>query len=112
MRADRKVDTLFGREMRLAGFRNAFKREKKLFSLELQVAQAIKEQGWTYEVFAHKIGSARSHVCRDLKGGLQRATVSRIERIARKLHMRYVPLLIPENKVGRILPRIRELVEA
>ena len=112
MRRDRKTETLFSREMRRASFQKAFQKEKKRFSLELQVAQAIKTLGWSYEEFANRIGTARSHVSRDLKGGLHRATISRVERIAKKLHMRYVPLLIPEDKAGKILPYIQELVEA
>lgn len=102
--------TFFDREMRRPGFRKAFVFEKKLVSLEVQVARALKEAGWTYEEFADRIGTAKSHVSRDLNGGLQRSSVQRIQRIAKTLHMRYVQLLIPENKADKIVPQILALV--
>ena len=102
--------SLFEQEMKRKSFRKAFQREKKILSLERQIAQALGEEGWTYEEFAKRIGTARSHVSRDLKGGLSHSTIHRIERIAKSLHMRYVPLLIPEEKADKVVSQIMQLV--
>lgn len=112
MKNGKKTASLFDREMQRPAFRKAYKSEKKRFSLELQISQFLEEAGWTYEDFAKRTGTAKSHVSRDLKGGLHHATVARIERIAKALHMRYLPLLIPENKAEKLIPEIMYLVES
>jgi len=110
MKNHKRMESLFQKEMQRPAFRKAYQEEKKAFTLELQIAGILKEEGWSYEDFAKRIGSAKSHVSRDLKGGLKHATVARVERIAKALHMRYLPLLIPEKKANKIVPRIMQLV--
>lgn len=110
MKKSKLGKSLFEREMARPSFRRAYRKEKKAFALELQIANALKEEGWTYDEFAKRIGTAKSHVSRDLKGGLNRATISRVQRMAKALHMRYFPILIPENKADKLIPRIMQLV--
>ncbi len=110
MKQSKRAETLFEREMNSPSFRKAYRAEKKAFVLELQIAKALKEKGWTYDEFAKRVGTAKSHVCRDLKGGLERATLSRVQRMAKALHMRYLPILIPEDKADSLIPRIMHLV--
>ncbi len=110
MKNHKNAGSLFDRESKRPAFRRAYKTEKKRFALELQIARILNEGGWTYEEFAKRTGTAKSHVSRDLKGGLRRATVARIEKMAKALHMRYYPLLIPENKADKLIPQIMHLV--
>ena len=104
--------SLFDREMRRPPFKKAFRTEKKRFGLELQITQLLKDGGWTYESFAKRIGTAKSHVSRDLNGGLRHATFARIEKMAKALHMLYYPLLIPERKADKLIPQIVSLVKS
>ena len=112
MKNGKKTASLFDQEMQRPTFRKAYRNEKKRFTLELQISRFLDEAGWTYAEFAKRTGTAKSHVSRDLKGGLHSATVARIERIAKALHMRYLPLLIPENKAEKLIPQIMHLVES
>ena len=110
MKNGKTTASLFDKEMQRPSFRKAFREEKKRFGLELQITQLLKDGGWTYESFAKRIGTAKSHVSRDLRGGLHHATVARIEKMAKALHMLYYPLLIPESKAKRLIPQIVNLV--
>ena len=111
MRRNRKPRSLYEKEMQSPSFRRTFHREWEKFKLEIQILKALKATGWTYEEFAAKIGTRRSHVSRDLKGGgLQRASLARITKMAKTLDMDFVALLIPHSEQARILPQLEKVV--
>ncbi|MFC1523011.1 multiprotein-bridging factor 1 family protein [Elusimicrobiota bacterium] len=113
MKKVKKPSNLFEKEMQSPHFRKTFKRQYQQFQLEIQLLKALESAGWTYEQFAGKIGTKRSHVSRDLKGGgLKRASLARIEKMAKALNMDFVPLLIPHGKQSKILPELQRIIRA
>lgn len=97
-----KVKTLFEKEMEKSHFKENFEREYQEFQLEVQLLQALEDQGLTYEKFAEKIGSSKGNVARDLKTvGLKKATLDRVVRMAQALNLEFIPLLLPKGRKQR-----------
>src|SRR5688572_8789851 len=90
-----KKKSLFDREMEKPGFRDKYLQEQETFQLELQILQALEEQGLTYEEFAARIGTSKGNVSRDLKiRGLGKASIERLKKMADALGMEFVPLML------------------
>jgi transcriptional regulator with XRE-family HTH domain len=99
----KKTKTLFEREMERPSFRTKYEDHKKDLALEVEVLKLLEEKRMTYEAFAHLLGTKKSNVSRDLKGGgLRSATLRRIEQIAKALECDFVPLLLPRNRRARV----------
>jgi transcriptional regulator with XRE-family HTH domain len=97
-----KTKTLFEKEMEKTHFKVNFEREYQEFQLEIQLLQALEDQGLTYEKFAEKIGTSKGNVARDLKTvGLRRATLDRVVRMAQALNLEFIPLLLPKERKQR-----------
>ncbi len=106
-----KPKTLFEKEMKKPSFKKNYFKDREAFKLELQFLRALEEKTLTYEQFAKLIGSSKGNIARDLKSfGLGRASVHRIEKMAKALGMEFVPLLLPTDKAERE-ERLQELLK-
>ena len=106
-----KPKTLFEKEMKKPSFKKNYWKDREVFKLELQFLRALEENGLTYEQFAKLVGSSKGNVARDLKSyGLGRASVHRIEKMAKALGMEFVPLLLPTDRAKRE-ERLNELLK-
>lgn len=98
----KKVKTLFEKEMAQPSFRGRYEEHKEALKLELQILEALEQKHMTYDVFAKLLGTKKSNVSRDLKGGgLRSATIRRVEEMAKALGYDFLPLLLPRNKKER-----------
>lgn len=82
-----------------------------LFKLEVQILSALEKKGWSYDDLAKATGTSKSNISRDLKdGGLEKAALSRIQKIAKALGMQLVSVLIPEDQAGQVISVIDAVI--
>lgn len=110
---NKKQKTLFEKEMENSRFKSAFEQERTEFELELQMLQALEDSGLIYEDFAKKVGTSKGNVSRDLRvGGLKKASLDRIQRMAAALNMDCITILLPKSprkrrqKIANILKKV------
>lgn len=83
------------------------------FKLEAQILLALEQKDWTYSDLAKATGTSKSNISRDLNGrGLERASLSRLHRMAEALDMKLVAVMIPKECEQTFLPKIEELVRS
>lgn len=83
------------------------------FKLEAQLLYAIERKKWSYDDLAKVMQTQKSNISRDLKaGGILKASISRISKMADALGMHLVTLLVPKDQVGYALPKIEDIVRA
>ena len=107
-----KPKSLFDKEIEKSEFKKRYWKEREEFKLELQFLNALEESGLTDDQFAKKIGTSRGNISRDLKGkGLNRATISRLQKMASAIGMDLLPILLPKDRVKR-KKKLNELLKA
>lgn len=108
-----KAKGLIERKLQDPEYRKWFEKRYAAFKLEAQILTALETKGWIYDDLAKATGTSKGNVSRDLKaGGILSASFSRINRIAEALGMRLIALLVPQESIQFILPRIEELVRS
>jgi DNA-binding phage protein len=107
------VKSQLARDLEDPEYRKRFEADYAAFKLEVQLLLALERKHWSYSDLAKAVGTQKSHISRDLKGGgLGSASISRIAKIAEALGLRFVPLCISEDKIKQALPVIMKLVAA
>ncbi|MDD5657253.1 MAG: hypothetical protein PHF00_08370 [Elusimicrobia bacterium] len=108
-----RVKSQLARDLENAEYRKRFEADYDAFKLEVQFLLALERKHWSYSDLARAVGTDKSHISRDLKGGgLACATISRVTMMAEALGLKFYPLCISEDKLKKILPVIRKLVTA
>jgi DNA-binding phage protein len=70
----------------------------------------MEDKGWTYEDLAKAAGSSRQNIWRDLKnGGLHKASLDRVARIAKALGLHMHIILLTRIQEKEMLPVLRRL---
>jgi transcriptional regulator with XRE-family HTH domain len=94
-------------------YRKEFEDRGRFFRLEVQILLAMEDKGWTYEDLARAVGTTRQNIWRDLKnGGLHKASLDRIARIAQALGLHIHHILISPKKEKRLLPKLHKMLAA
>ena len=107
------VKSQLERDLENPEYRKRFETDYEAFKLEVQLLLALEKKHWTYSDLARAVGTQKSHISRDLKGGgLGSASISRIAKIAEALGLKFFPLCISEKKIKQALPVIKKLVAA
>ena len=107
------VKSQMARDLEDPEYRKRFERDYEIFKLEVQFLLAMERRHWSYADLAKAVGTQKSHISRDLKGGgLGSATISRIIKMADALGLKFLPLCIPKKKMAQALPIIRKLAAA
>jgi transcriptional regulator with XRE-family HTH domain len=113
MKRNRRVKSQLERALEDPEYRKRFERGYEAFKVEVQLLLALERKHWSYSDLARAVGTQKSHISRDLKGGgLASASISRIARMAEALGLRFLPLCLPEDKVAHALPILRRLAGA
>jgi hypothetical protein len=108
-----RVKSQLARDLEDPAYRKRFEADYAAFKLEVQLLLALERKHWSYSDLAKAVGTQKSHISRDLKGGgLGSASLSRIAKMAEALGMRFVPLCISEKKFKQALPLILKLATA
>ena len=108
-----KTKGLLARKMDNPNYRKRHEESYELFKLEVQLLNALERKHMTYEDLAKVLHTNKSNISRDLKaGGIQNASLSRIIKMAKALGMKFLPLMIPEEKQKIIIPKIQKLAVA
>ena len=111
MKKSKEVESLFEKEMGRPSFRKKFEERYPSFKIEVQLLTALERNGLTYLEFAQAIGTQKSNISRDLKGGgIRHITLNRLKKMARVLNCDFIPLIIPREKEDKILPKLEKLV--
>lgn len=101
------------RDLEDPDYRKRFEADYEAFKLEVQLLLALERKHWSYSDLARAVGTNKSHISRDLKGGgLNGASISRVAKMAEALGLRFIPLCIAEGRMKQALPLIRKLVAA
>ena len=98
MRNKAKVKGLLERELEDPRVRARFEREYHLFTIEVQILNALEDKGWTFKDLADAMGTHKSNISRDLNGGLRSASLSRIVRMGEVLGLTFHGIFIPKKK--------------
>ena len=107
------VKSQLARDLENPEYRKRFEADYESFKLETQLLLALERKHWSYSDLAKAVGTQKSHISRDLKGGgLSSASISRIAKIAEALGLRFIPLCISEKKIKQALPLIKKLATA
>ena len=111
MKKHKEFKSLFEKEMDKSSFRKKFEARYPAFKVEVQLLNALERNGLTYLEFAQAIGTQKSNISRDLKGGgIHHVTLNRLKKMARVLNCDFIPLIIPREKEDKILPKLEALV--
>ena len=112
MKIKAKAKGLLARKMEDPAYRKRHEESYELFKLEVQLLNALERKNMTYDDLAKAMHTNKSNISRDLKaGGIQNASLSRIIKMAQALGMKFIPLIIPEEKRS-VLPKIQRLAVA
>lgn len=107
----RKFSSLYEKEMSKPSFKKAFEDSYPRFKIEVQLLNELEKHGLSYIEFAQAIGTQKSNISRDLKGGgIHHVTLNRLKKMASALNCIFIPLIIPKEKEDEILPRIEKIV--
>ncbi|MBI5243237.1 MAG: helix-turn-helix transcriptional regulator [Elusimicrobia bacterium] len=113
MRRNNRVKSQLERDLENPEYRKRFEEEYEAFKVEIQLLLALERKHWSYSDLARAVGTQKSHISRDLRGGgLASASISRIARMAEVLGLRFLPICLPEEKVEQALPLLRRLLAA
>ena len=113
MKTPIKVRGMLEKNLEDPGYRKRFEEGYEAFELEVQILNALEAKSWTFARLAEATQTSKSNISRDLSGGgLLRATLSRIRRIADALGMRLVMLLIPKDQAHFIVPKLEEIARS
>jgi transcriptional regulator with XRE-family HTH domain len=94
-------------------FREKFDHGYEFFKLEVQILNAMEDKGWTYEDLAKAVGTSRQNIWRDLKnGGLHKASLERVARIAEAVGLHMHPILMTPQQEKALLPTLQRLATA
>jgi transcriptional regulator with XRE-family HTH domain len=94
-------------------YREQFEHGYELFKLEVQILNALEDKGWTYADLAKAAGTSKQNIWRDLKnGGLHKASMDRVAKIAEVLGLRMHAILISQKKEKQLLPKLRRVLAA
>lgn len=113
MKAKTKATGVLERKMSDPAYRKRHEKSYELFKLEVQLLNALERKHWSYSDLAKVMGTQKSAISRDLKGGgLQKASMDRIAKMAEALGLKFVPFCVAESKVKQALPVLRKLLVA
>lgn len=108
-----QVKSQLARDLEKPEYRKRFEADYEALKLEVQLLLALERKHWSYSDLARAVGTQKSHISRDLKGGgLGSASISRITKMAEALGLRFFPLCISEKKIKQALPLFRKLAAA
>jgi transcriptional regulator with XRE-family HTH domain len=94
-------------------YRQRFEYGYELFKLEVQILKALEDKGWTYADLAKEVGTSKQNIWRDLKnGGLRKASMDRVSKIAEALGLRLHAIFISQKNEKRLLPKLHRLLAA
>jgi len=94
-------------------FRREFEYGYELFKLEVQILKVMEDKGWTYADLARVVGTSKQNIWRDLKnGGLHKASMDRVAKIAEALGLRMHAIFISQEKEKHLLPKLHHLLAA
>ena len=94
-------------------YRAEFENRQRFFDLEIQILLAMEDKGWTYNDLARAVCTSRQNIWRDLKnGGLHKASLDRVARMAEALGLRVHHLLLSRKNEKKILPILHKLLKA
>lgn len=94
-------------------YREKFERGYAFFELEVQILLAMEKKGWRYDDLAKAIGTSRQNIWRDLKnGGLKKASLDRVARIAEAVGLHLHPILLDQKSEKEILPKLKKMLRA
>ncbi|MFH1619893.1 MAG: helix-turn-helix transcriptional regulator [bacterium] len=109
MKPKNKFKTISDREMENPDFRKHFEETWPGFQLEVRLLNALERKHWSYSDLAKVMGTQKSGISRDLKGGgLQSASIARIAKISDALGLKFFPLCISAKEAKLILPFIKK----
>jgi transcriptional regulator with XRE-family HTH domain len=104
---------MLNRKLEDPEYRAEFEHRQRFFELEVQILLAMEDKGWTYSDLAQAIGTSKQNIWRDLKnGGLHKASMDRVARIAEALGLRMHTIVISQKKEKRLLPKLHRLLAA
>lgn len=113
MKRVKRIKSQLSRDLEDPEYRRRFEADYESFKLEVQFLLALERKHWSYSDLAKAMGTQKSHISRDLKGGgLASASMSRITKMAEVLGLKFYPLCIPEKRMKEALPFIRKLAAA
>lgn len=108
-----RVKSQLERDLENPAYRKRFEEDYEAFKVEVQLLLALERKHWSYSDLARAVGTQKSHISRDLKGGgIQSASLARIARMAEALGMKFLPIMINRNQEKTILPKLQKLVTA
>lgn len=112
-KAKKRAKSLIDRKLDTPAKKRKFDQGYLLFSIEMQILNAMEARGMTFTDLAKALKTNKSNISRDLSaGGIRNATLPRLMKIAAILDMEYLPLMIPLDKAKKIKPKIHKLVAA
>jgi len=102
---------MLNRKLEDGTFRESFDHGYKLFQLEVQILNALEDKGWSYAELAKAVGTSKQNIWRDLKnGGLHKASLDRVSKIAEVLGLRLHTILISQKKEKALLPKLHRIL--
>ncbi len=113
MKTKGKAKGLLERKMEDPAYRSRHEESYELFKLEVQMLNALERKHWSYSDLAKVMGTQKSAISRDLKGGgLKTASMDRITRMAAALGLKFLPFCVAASKAKQVLPLIQRLAVA
>ena len=110
MKTKAKPKGLLARKIANSAYRKRHEESYELLKLEVQILNALERKHWTYDDLARVMGTHKSAISRDLKGGgLRMASMDRIARMAEALDLRFVPFFVAESKAKEVFPILQRL---
>ena len=89
-------------------FKEKFDHGYEFFKLEVQILNALEDKGWGYEDLAKAVGASKQNIWRDLKnGGLHKASLDRVARIAEALGLHMHTVLINPKQEKKVIPYLK-----
>ncbi len=108
-----KVKSLLERKKGNPDYRKRHEESYELLKLGIQILNILEKKHMTYSDLAKAMHTQKSNISRDLKGGgIKNASLSRIQKIADAIGMKFLPIFLPKRKANDLLPKIHRLVMA
>ena len=109
MKSKNKFKTISDREMENPDFKKHFEETWPGFQLEVRLLNALEQKHWSYSHLAKVMGTQKSGISRDLKGGgLRSASIARIAKMSEALGLKFFPLCVSARESELILPFIKK----
>jgi|GEM_PF-2048186 transcriptional regulator with XRE-family HTH domain len=107
-----KAKSLYEKELQKPEFKRKFEEEYDALSIEVQILNAMEKRDWSYTDLAEAVGTSKSNISRDLKGGgLVAASFSRIRRMVEALGMKLIVLVVPKEYAVELTWRFHGMVQ-